>query len=198
MFSKLHLIPLSIINKITKYVSEINDDTFVITFCEVGKIDRKTNRLCSRPCCKIRTRMYLLLDKEKFEPKLVNHFNIKQTYKKQLVRVNDFTSDGDMFCINSKTITSPGWIGEPDEVRKYDTYVISYKSQHFVTEYAVLKYVCTNVHGEKTCLDGIIVNPELPKKNQITQIEKILFRKYVCYIDGKLIPYDIITIITEY
>ena len=71
-------LPLTIVNKITKYVSELNDDDFIITFCDVGNIDRKTNRLCS--CCRIRTRMYLLLNKEKFEPKLATtYFNIKKT-----------------------------------------------------------------------------------------------------------------------
>lgn len=192
-------LPLTVINKITKYVSEINNDGFIITFCEVGKIDRKTNRLCSCSRCKIRTRtrMYLLLDKQKFEPKLATHLNIKQTYKKQIVVVDTFASDGDMICIKSKTITTSGLLGEEDEIKVYETYIISYKNQYFGTEYVVLNDVCINVDGKKTCLDGTIANPELPNKNQITQIKKMLFENYVCYIDNKLIPYDMIHINTK-
>lgn len=188
-------LPLIVINKITKYVSEINNDKFIITFCDVGKISRKTNRLCS--CCKIRTRMYLLLDKEKFEPKLATHFNIKKTYKKQTVCVDDYVNEGDMICIKSRNFTYPRWFGETEELKLYETYIISYKTELFGTEYVVLKDVCIDKNGKKTCLDGIIINPELPKKNQITEIRKMSFSKFIEYIDDELIHFDVINIITK-
>lgn len=192
----LPILPLPIINKITKYVSQINNDNFVIKFCEVGKINKNTNRLCTCSKCKKYIIMRIVLNKKIFEPKLVNHFKIKQTYTKQLVNVNNWTDDADMICIRSKTITEPGWLGEDDEVRVYNTYIISYTTQYFINEYIVLTDVCV-IDGKKICLDGIIVNPSLLQKNKITNIERITFQKYVCYIDGVLIPYDIINITTE-
>ena len=191
-------LPLPIMNKITEYVSEMNDDNFVIKFCEVGKINKNTKRLCTCSKCKkqIRTIMRIVLNKYKFESKLVKHFKIKKTYTKQLVNVDNWTYDGDMICIRSKTIIEPGWLGEDDEVKEYNTYIISYTSEHFGSEYIMLTDVCV-IDGRKICLDGIIANHNLPEKNLITNIEKISFQKYVCYIDGTLIPYDIINIITE-
>ncbi len=178
------MLSLPIMNKITKYVSQMNNDDFVIKFCEIGKINKITKRLCT--CCKRRTIMRIVLNKKRFEPKLVPHFNIKKTYTKQLVRVDTWINIGDMICIRSKTITTPGWLGEDNEVKVYNTYIISYETKYFGSEYIVLTDVCI-VDGIKVCLDGIIV---IPKKNQITNIEKVTFKNY--YIDG-----DIIDIITE-
>jgi len=183
------MLPLQIINKITEYISEMNNDNFVIKFYEVGKINKNTNRLCTCSKCKtqIRTIMRIVLNKQKFEPKLVNVFNIKNTYTRQLVNVDNWTYAGDMICIRSKTITEPGWLGEDDEVRVYNTYIISYTTQYIGNEYIVLTDVCV-INGIKICLDGIIVNLNLSEKNQITNIEKMSF---------KIIPYDIIKITTE-
>ena len=183
------ILPLSIMNKITKYVSEMNDDNFVIKFCDVGKINKNTKRLCTCSKCKIqiRTIMRLVLNKSKFEPKLVNYFSIKNTYTKQLVNVDNWTYAGEMICVRRKTITEPGWLGEDDEVRVYNTYIISYTTQYIGNEYIVLTDVCV-IDGIKICLDGIIVNLNLSEKNQITNIEKMSF---------KIIPYDIIKITTE-
>ena len=191
-------LPLPIMNKILKYVSEMNDDNFVIKFCDVGKINKNTKRLCTCFKCKtqIRTIMRIVLNKKKFEPKLVNYFNIKKTHTKQLVNVDNWTYDGDMTCIRSKTIIEPGWLGEDDEVRVYNTYIISYTTEYIGNENIVLTDVCV-IDGKKICLDGIIANPLLPEKNQITQVQKTTFQKYVCYLDGELISYEIINIITE-
>lgn len=189
---------LPIMNKITEYVSQMNDDNFVIKFCEVGKINKNTKRLCTCSKCKtqIRTIMRMVLIKQKFEPKLVNQFNIKKTYTKQLINVDNWTYDGDMICIRSKTITTPGWLGEDDEVRVYNTYIISYTTEYIGNETIVLTDVCV-IDGKKICLDGIISNPSLPEKNQITNIAKISFKKINIYLDGQLISYDVIHIITE-
>ena len=191
-------LPLPIMNKITEYVSEMNDDNFVIKFCEVGKINKNTKRLCTCSKCKtqIRTIMRIVLIKKIFEPKLLKHFNIKKTYTKQLVCVDKSTNIGDMICIRSKTIIEPGWLGEDDEVKEYNTYIISYTSEHFGSEYIMLTDVCV-IDGRKICLDGIIANHNLPEKNQITNIAKILFKKINIYLGGQLIPYDVIHIITE-
>ena len=194
----LPILPVPIMNKITKYVSEMNDDNFVIKFCEVGKINKNTKRLCTCSKCKtqIRTIMRIVLIKKIFEPKLLKHFNITKTYTKQLVCVDKSTNIGDMICIRSKTIIEPGWLGEDDEVKVYNTYIISYTTEYIGNEYIVLTDVCV-IDGRKICLDGIIANHNLPEKNLITNIEKISFQKYVCYIDGALIHYDIIHITTE-
>jgi hypothetical protein len=183
-------LPLPIMNKITEYVSQMNDDNFVIKFCEVGKINKNTKRLCTCSKCKTQTRtiMRIVLNKKMIELKLVNYFNIKKTYTKQLVNVDNCTYDGDMICIRSKTITEPGWLGEDDEVRVYNTYIISYTTQYIGNKYIVLTDVCI-INGIKICLDGIIVNPSLPQKNKITNIEKISF---------KIIPYNVINITTEH
>jgi len=187
------MLPLAIMNKITKYISEMNNDDFIIKFCEVGKMNKNTKRLCT--CCKRRITMFFVLNKQKFEPKLINHFNIKKTHIKQLVCVDTFCNDGDMICIKSKTITTPGLLGQDDEIKVYNTYVISYTTQYFKSEYIVLTDVCVNIYGKKSCLDGIIVNSNSPKKILITKIKKMTFLNYVCYFDDKLIPYDIINII---
>ena len=54
------ILPLSIMNKITKYVSEMNDDNFVIKFCDVGKINKNTKRLCTCSKCKIQIRTIII------------------------------------------------------------------------------------------------------------------------------------------
>ena len=194
----LPILPLPIMNKITKYVSEMNDDNFVIKFCEVGKINKNTKRLCTCSKCKtqIRTIMRTVLNKKIFEPKLVNYFNIKKTYTKQLVNVDNWTYDGDMICIRTKTIIEPGWLGEDDEVKVYNTYIISYTTEYIGNECIVLTDVCV-IDGRKICLDGIIANHNLPEKNLITNIEKITFQNINIYLGGVLITYDIINITTK-
>jgi hypothetical protein len=178
----LPTLPMEIVNYITKLASEINDDDFVIKFCEVGKINKTTKRLCLCAHCKIRTKMCIVLNKEKFELKLTNFYNIKSTYKMQPFYLENSIYQGNMVCIKTTLINYPGWAREPDRVKKYETFLLSYKST-YKTKYILLKDVYTSLHtaGLKTGIDGSIYDPT---QNSTEFINNIRFNNNVLFLDN--------------
>ena len=187
------MLPIQVVNKITEYVSEINDDDFVIKFCEIGKINKITKRLCVCLTCKqkIRTVMRVVVNRNKFALKIVNHLDIQSTYQMIIATVDNNRNDGHMICITNKSI-----MNEFRVLYIYKTYIITYESQHFGNQYIILKDVVVNArrkfisHGT-----GIIINQELP--NKITEVESIACIRKGYYLNEQHIVFDEINIKTR-
>jgi hypothetical protein len=192
MLPNLPNLPISVINKITQYVSEINDDDYVIKFCDVGNINKQTKRLCLCYHCssKIRTKMFIVLNKEKFEPKLEQFYKIKNSYKKQSICIQSNSIEqpfyvADMVCIKQIIIVRPGWAREEDTIEIFETFLLSYdlhKPFNKTTNYILLKDVksLASGNGIKNGSYGII---STPKKQNYAFINNIQFIDKICYLN---------------
>lgn len=173
------MLPIEIVNRIISDAGILNEDSRLLQFVECGKKNKKTNRLCTRDCCQ-RYRYIAqrsCWNRYKFDDiseQLASKYSTNVMTNIVVHYSNGFQPHltGNVSIIKSRTIVSPGWLGEVDEMKTIQTALIVITDGSVVTSHVYLNIEVSPDNSIRVVNDkSHIFIPSEPEETQYESIE---------------------------
>jgi hypothetical protein len=171
----LPMLPIEIVNRIINDAGILNEDSRILQFYESGKKNKQTNRLCT--CCPRYIAERSCWNEYKFDvisEQLASKFFASVMTDIVIHYPDGVSADltGNVSIIKSRTIISPGWLGEEDEMKTIQTVLIVITEGSLVSRHVYLNIEVSQDHTIRVVNDkSHIFMPNVEEHMQYESIE---------------------------